>query len=131
MWGNASDVFELTFRTQRPDALFFPGSILDEGRNALLAAAAAVELRRGRRYTYYALLDGDAEAVPTWRVALRRFEASLRRWLPAVGLPAYSGVGVARVPWSGRVAEAPWAGASPTAHVDLSLKELRPCRGVV
>lgn len=61
--------------------------MLAEGRNLLLAAAAAEELRRGTRYTYYAMLDADTVAVPPWHVALPRFEAFLADWLPAVGVP--------------------------------------------
>ncbi len=53
MWKIAnSDTFVLTFRTQQPQALFFPDSILAEGRNMLLAAAWE-EFQRGHRYTYY------------------------------------------------------------------------------
>eukprot|EP00929_Paragymnodinium_shiwhaense_P051582 TRINITY_DN25938_c0_g1_i2.p1 TRINITY_DN25938_c0_g1~~TRINITY_DN25938_c0_g1_i2.p1 ORF type:complete len:540 (-),score=123.64 TRINITY_DN25938_c0_g1_i2:331-1950(-) len=81
--------FVLTFRTQRWDALFFPNSILAEGRNVLLAAAAAEEFRRGSRFHYYAMMDADTVAVPPWRIALPRFEAFLADWQPAVGVPAY------------------------------------------
>mmetsp|Transcript_141165 Transcript_141165/g.451218 ORF Transcript_141165/g.451218 Transcript_141165/m.451218 type:complete len:555 (-) Transcript_141165:25-1689(-) len=83
-----SEVLRLTFRSRREDALFFPGSRLAEGRNALLGAAAAAELRRGVRFTYYAFLDADATSQPPWSEALPRLEAILLHWLPAVGLPA-------------------------------------------
>eukprot|EP00927_Polykrikos_kofoidii_P002305 TRINITY_DN10889_c0_g2_i1.p1 TRINITY_DN10889_c0_g2~~TRINITY_DN10889_c0_g2_i1.p1 ORF type:complete len:506 (-),score=68.54 TRINITY_DN10889_c0_g2_i1:167-1684(-) len=89
MWGKSSDVFVLTFRTRRSDALFFPNSRLGEGRNVLLAAAASEELRRGFRYTYYTFLDADTEVAPPWPVAVEQFESFLREWEPAVGLPAY------------------------------------------
>merc|ERR1719215_1727705 len=36
MWGSSSDVFALTFRSQRPDAIYFPESLLAEGRNVFL-----------------------------------------------------------------------------------------------
>ena len=46
-WQAGADVFQLTFKTVRADALFFPQSMIAEGRNYLLAAAAHVELDMG------------------------------------------------------------------------------------
>ena len=75
MWGGGADVFVSTFRTQRRDALFFPNSLLAEGRNVLLAAAAMEEYRRGHRYEYYVFLDADSDPHPPWPESLQRFEA--------------------------------------------------------
>jgi len=51
MWdGGVADVFLLTFNRQRHYALFFPNSLLAEGRNVLLGAAAFEETRRKMRY---------------------------------------------------------------------------------
>eukprot|EP00929_Paragymnodinium_shiwhaense_P100665 TRINITY_DN63175_c0_g1_i1.p1 TRINITY_DN63175_c0_g1~~TRINITY_DN63175_c0_g1_i1.p1 ORF type:complete len:574 (-),score=115.85 TRINITY_DN63175_c0_g1_i1:8-1729(-) len=95
MWSSSEQaaVFVLTFKTQRPDAIFFPRSLLAEGRNVLLSAAAFEELCRGRRFDYYVLLDADAEAEPPWPVALPRFQTFLQDWQPAVGLPVFGSFG--------------------------------------
>ena len=53
MQSPSGDAFLLTFEALRPIALYFPNSLLAEGRNVLLAAAATHELQRGWRYTYY------------------------------------------------------------------------------
>lgn len=90
MWSESSDVFVLTFRSQRHGAFFFPQSRLAEGRNALLAAAALQEFRRGERYTYYIFLDADAVSDPPWEFALPRFFGLLRDWQPAVAVPDVS-----------------------------------------
>eukprot|EP00747_Dinoflagellata_sp_TGD_P078099 gnl/TRDRNA2_/TRDRNA2_159899_c0_seq1.p1 gnl/TRDRNA2_/TRDRNA2_159899_c0~~gnl/TRDRNA2_/TRDRNA2_159899_c0_seq1.p1 ORF type:complete len:494 (+),score=71.67 gnl/TRDRNA2_/TRDRNA2_159899_c0_seq1:174-1655(+) len=89
IWSSGSEAFVLTFRVQRSDALFFPNSLLAEGRNVLLAAAALEEFRRGYRYTYYMLLDGDVQFQPPWPIAQAKFLSFLSEWAPAVGLPAY------------------------------------------
>ena len=52
MWRGEHVAYVLTFRSQRRDALFFPNSLLAEGRNVLMAAAAMTEFRRGRRFAY-------------------------------------------------------------------------------
>eukprot|EP00929_Paragymnodinium_shiwhaense_P052538 TRINITY_DN26316_c0_g1_i4.p1 TRINITY_DN26316_c0_g1~~TRINITY_DN26316_c0_g1_i4.p1 ORF type:complete len:313 (-),score=58.87 TRINITY_DN26316_c0_g1_i4:581-1519(-) len=89
MWSQTcAEVYVLTFKTMRADALFFPKSLLAEGRNVLLAAAAAHELKRGYTYTYYVMMDGDADASPPWKVVVPDFLDFLRDWQPAVGLPA-------------------------------------------
>eukprot|EP00928_Gymnodinium_smaydae_P015627 TRINITY_DN15790_c0_g2_i1.p1 TRINITY_DN15790_c0_g2~~TRINITY_DN15790_c0_g2_i1.p1 ORF type:complete len:569 (-),score=110.70 TRINITY_DN15790_c0_g2_i1:137-1765(-) len=93
MWGPDADVFVITFRTRRRDALFFPRSLLAEGRNILLGAAGLQELRTGLRYTYYVMLDADVEAALPWTQALHRFETFLDGWRPAVGLPAFGAYG--------------------------------------
>eukprot|EP00929_Paragymnodinium_shiwhaense_P079930 TRINITY_DN41674_c0_g1_i1.p1 TRINITY_DN41674_c0_g1~~TRINITY_DN41674_c0_g1_i1.p1 ORF type:complete len:482 (-),score=96.84 TRINITY_DN41674_c0_g1_i1:743-2188(-) len=83
---SASDCYVLTFRSRRRTALYFPNSLLAEGRNVLLAAAAAQEMLRGYTYNYYVLMDADAQAAPSWPTALSLFEGFLRSWEPAVGL---------------------------------------------
>lgn len=85
-WDLGGDVFQLTFRTKRRDALYFPKSLLAEGRNYLFAAAAAWELQLGQRYLYYILMDADAE-VDDWSIGWRDFRKFLLDWQPAVGLP--------------------------------------------
>ncbi|CAJ1364875.1 unnamed protein product [Effrenium voratum] len=85
-WDAGADVFKLTFRTRRQDALFFPNSLLAEGRNFLFAAAAVWEHRLGYRYTYYTFLDADA-SVDSWPQSWQHFEDFLWTWEPAVGLP--------------------------------------------
>eukprot|EP00931_Biecheleriopsis_adriatica_P087614 TRINITY_DN62051_c0_g1_i1.p1 TRINITY_DN62051_c0_g1~~TRINITY_DN62051_c0_g1_i1.p1 ORF type:complete len:490 (+),score=70.53 TRINITY_DN62051_c0_g1_i1:124-1593(+) len=86
LWEGGADVIRLTFKSQRPDALFFPESVLGEGRNALLAAAAAAELRQGCRYTYYCLMDDDLQS-DSWALGWHLFSKFLADWEPAVGLP--------------------------------------------
>lgn len=48
-WSADADVFTLTYRTRRPEALYFPQSLLAEGRNYLFAACALWELQLGQR----------------------------------------------------------------------------------
>lgn len=85
-WASGADVFKLTFDTSRLDALFFPSSNWAEGRNFLLAAAAAVEIAEGHRYTYYAYLDADTY-TSDWTSAWSNFTDFLRFWEPAIGVP--------------------------------------------
>ena len=47
LWQAGVDVFQLTFKTIRADTLFFPNSMIAEGRNYLYAAASYVELQMG------------------------------------------------------------------------------------
>ena len=47
LWQAGADVFQLTFKTVRADTLFFPNSMIAEGRNYLFAAASYVELQMG------------------------------------------------------------------------------------
>ncbi|CAE7577830.1 unnamed protein product [Symbiodinium natans] len=93
-WQAGADVFQLTFKTVRADTLFFPNSMIAEGRNYLFAAASYVELQMGYRYTYYCFFDADT-ALEDWHAGWRKFESFLREWEPAVGLPtldAYSNI---------------------------------------
>jgi len=99
MWSVRADVYTLTYRMPRPDALFCPDlaksaspdqSYFSRGRNALLVAAQLEELRRGAAYTYYIFADSDLEAVGGWRSRLPGFEAFLlEEWQPAVGVPTF------------------------------------------
>ena len=92
MWSSESDVFALTFRSERHDAIFFPGSSVNEGRNLLLAAACIEEFRQGHRYRYYVFIDGDVVVLPSWAEALPAFKEFLSEWEPAVGLPRVLGL---------------------------------------
>ncbi|CAK9033542.1 Uncharacterized protein (Fragment) [Durusdinium trenchii] len=85
-WAFGADVFKLTFRTRRRDALWFPKSVIAEGRNALFAAAALWELQLGQRYLYYVFVDADAD-VDDWTAGWQDFVDFLFDWEPAVGLP--------------------------------------------
>eukprot|EP00439_Symbiodinium_sp_Y106_P060142 s858_g8.t2 len=90
LWQAGADVFQLTFKTVRADTLFFPNSMIAEGRNYLFAAASYVELQMGYRYTYYCYFDADT-ALENWHVGWHNFESFLREWEPAVGLPSLDG----------------------------------------
>ncbi|CAE7824570.1 unnamed protein product [Symbiodinium sp. CCMP2592] len=90
LWKAGADVFQLTFKTVRADTLFFPNSMIAEGRNYLFAAASYVELQMGYRYTYYCYFDADT-ALENWHVGWHSFESFLREWEPAVGLPSLDG----------------------------------------
>eukprot|EP00747_Dinoflagellata_sp_TGD_P089251 gnl/TRDRNA2_/TRDRNA2_164255_c0_seq2.p1 gnl/TRDRNA2_/TRDRNA2_164255_c0~~gnl/TRDRNA2_/TRDRNA2_164255_c0_seq2.p1 ORF type:complete len:499 (-),score=102.42 gnl/TRDRNA2_/TRDRNA2_164255_c0_seq2:221-1501(-) len=90
MWAEENDIVMVnTFLVQRRDALFFPNSLLAEGRNVLLAACAFEEFHRGHRFSYYVLMDDDALSKPAWDISLPLFKAFLQEWEPAVGLPGY------------------------------------------
>lgn len=94
-----NDIILLTWKTpsNRKDAVFYPDSTWNEGRNHLLKEALA----RNAGYLYYIFLDGDcivkedAELARTLNVPLcgnpfRTFERYLLEWEPAVGYTRYS-----------------------------------------
>lgn len=97
MWSDHADMFRLTYRTQRPDAIFCPDLIMSvgdqraytQGRNTLLLAARLQELRSEQAYLYYVFSDGDVEVYPSWTQALPQFEAFLEHWEPAIGVPLF------------------------------------------
>jgi hypothetical protein len=94
-----NDIILLTWKApcDRKDAIFYPKSTWNEGRNRLLKEA----ITRNAGYLYYIFLDGDcivkedaelAEAlnVPLCGNPFRTFEKYLLEWLPAVGYTRYS-----------------------------------------
>lgn len=97
MWSNHSDVFLLTYKTHRKDAIFCPDLVMkpsdkrafSRGRNTLLLAAQLQELRYGWAYEYYVFLDSDVAVVGTWQSALPGWEHFLQEWQPAIGAPLY------------------------------------------
>ncbi len=106
-----NDIILLTWKTpsDRKDAVFYPKSTWNEGRNRLLNEA----VNRNAGYLYYIFLDGDcivkedAELAKSLNIALcgnpfRTFEKYLLEWRPAVGYTRYS-----------------WQHAEPGAEVNL------------
>ncbi len=94
-----NDIILLTWKepSDREDAIFYPKSTWNEGRNRLLKEA----LSRNAQYRYYIFLDGDcivkedAELAQALNVKLcgnpfRTFERYLLEWEPAVGYSRYS-----------------------------------------
>jgi hypothetical protein len=96
---DGNDIILLTWKQPSgcKDAIFYPGSSWNEGRNRLLQAA----IQRNAGYLYYIFLDGDcivkedtelAESlhIPICGNPFRTFEAWLLEWEPAVGYTHYS-----------------------------------------
>lgn len=94
-----NDIILLTWKkpSDRNNAIYYPQSTWNEGRNRLLKEALA----RNADYLYYIFLDGDcivkedAELARSLNVALcgnpfRTFEKYLLEWEPAVGYSRYS-----------------------------------------
>jgi hypothetical protein len=94
-----NDILLLTWKTPSPwkDAVFYPNSTWNEGRNRLLKEALA----RNTDYLYYIFLDGDCIVkedtdlarmlnVPLCGNPFRTFERYLLEWEPAVGYTRYS-----------------------------------------
>ena len=93
-----SDIFFLTFY-QKTGNIFLPKSTFNEGRNALLRHALAMEQTPG--YEYFIFLDDDVDLVTVkdaeyfWREDMeenpwRRFEQFLQKFAPSVGFAQYS-----------------------------------------
>ena len=94
-----NDIILLTWKkpSDRNNAIFYPQSTWNEGRNRLLKEAFS----RKAEYLYYIFLDGDclvkedaelarALNVPLCGNPFRTFEKYLLEWEPAVGYSRYS-----------------------------------------
>ena len=94
-----NDIILLTWKapSSRKDAIFYPKSTWNEGRNRLLEEA----INRNAGYLYYIFLDGDCivkedmELAQALNVELcgnpfRTFEKYLLEWQPAIGYSRYS-----------------------------------------
>lgn len=75
-------LLHLSFQKQVPGALYLPHSTWTEGRNALLAAARALN----RDFDYYVFCDDDLEFE---RGSFAVFNAQLKATRPAIGVPLY------------------------------------------
>ena len=93
-----SDIFFLTFY-QKTGNIFLPKSTFNEGRNALLRHALAMEQTPG--YEYFIFVDDDVDLVTVkeaeyfWKEDMeenpwRRFEQFLQKFAPSVGFAQYS-----------------------------------------
>ena len=92
-----SDLFFLTFHQQNGD-IFLPNSTFNEGRNALLRHALAMEQESG--YKYFIFVDDDVvlenvdDAQYFWKPDMeenpwRRFEDFLEQYSPSMGFGQY------------------------------------------
>jgi hypothetical protein len=94
-----NDIILLTWKTpsDRKDAIFYPKSTWNEGRNRLLKEAVSRKIG----YLYYIFLDGDCivkedpELAKALNIELcgnpfRTFEKYLLEWQPAIGYSRYS-----------------------------------------
>jgi hypothetical protein len=75
-------LLHLSFQKQVPGALYLPNSTWTEGRNALLAAARALE----HDFEYYVFCDDDLEFE---RGSFAAFNIQLGETRPAIGIPLY------------------------------------------
>jgi len=94
-----NDIILLTWKApcDLKDAIFYPNSTWNEGRNRLLKEAVS----RNAGYLYYIFLDGDcivkedpelahALNIPLCGNPFRTFESYLLEWQPAVGYSRYA-----------------------------------------
>jgi hypothetical protein len=100
---HCNDIILLTWQrtADDPDAIFYPDSTWNEGRNRLLAEALKRSSATGNNYLYYIFMDDDCVVEEDRALAkelgisltgnpFRTFEKFLLEWEPAVGYTRYA-----------------------------------------
>ena len=103
------DMIFLSFKNRVQGDLFFPNSMLSEGRLCLYLAARLLELQQGWLYNYYAVMDSD---LALNKGSIPVYENLLMSWAPALASPDYC-------PCPGLPQAKDLPSVSSTSHIDF------------